>query len=450
MLTTTLNKITVFMAEEYTSSLSLVEGASKTPRYYQANAVNQVADFLLEGFMRILVKSPTGTGKTFISKLVALSSRIRQSLGLADDEKIRILYIANKHRLNRQAAEEYIENDSIVLIVHSAFSAIPQKIIDDGFHMTFIDECQHEAMNSIQILLDKITDRPIIGFTADDNRGDNLLLKFERVVVAITEYDAAMRGFTEKVGVNTIIDTGKTDKSILACEVLERYHTHMGNTIIFFRTEAEVKKTHRFLKKMGLKSGMLGAKSTEADMDYLLDRLSEGTIQFLVNCQRVGEGIDASFVTDVMLARNYRSAPEKKQHIGRAIRPDSPCAVWEFTDPLEDLVAAKTVVGVTKYERLIFQMKDQWHENLFSGEDETWGKMSRLRNQPESVITDFDYINEITEETQEISAKSENPEAAKVKMKTILENTVQHDKPTHATQSTPFFMSPFPLGIRVA
>lgn len=376
-----------FLADEYKQPLVLAEAVSKTPRFYQANSVNKVADYLDEGFKRILVKSPTGTGKTFISKLVALSDRIRKSVGITENEVINILFISNKHRLNRQALEEYEENHSINLIVHSAFSAIPQSIVDNGFHMTFIDECQHEAMNSIQLLLDQITDSPIIGFTADDNRGDNLLLKFERVVVAISEYEAAIRGFTEKVGVNTIVDTGKTDKSILACQVLEKYHGHMGNTIIFFRTEAEVKKTHRFLKKLGLKSAMLGSKSTENDMDILLDKLSAGEIQFLVNCQRVGEGIDAANVTDVMLARNYRSAPEKKQHVGRAIRPDSPCAVWEFTNPFEDLVATKSVVGVMKYERLIYTMGGQWHENLFSGEDPTWGTMASVYgHQPAKTI----------------------------------------------------------------
>lgn len=366
---------------EYTQPLSLTEDPLKKPRYYQANCVNQVVDYLDQGFMSVLVKSPTGTGKTFISKLLALSVRFRERLGLDSDTKLKILFIANKHRLNRQAIEEYSNNHGIELIVHSAFSSIPQSIIDNGFHATFIDECQHEAMTSIQLLLESITDTPVIGFTADDNRGDNLLLKFERVVVAISEYEAAIRGFTEIVGVNTVIDTGRKDKSYLACELIAKYNKSMGNTIVFFRTESEVKRTYRFLKKIGLAVGMLGSGSTEDDMDNLLDQLSDGKIQFLLNCQRIGEGIDASNVTDVILARNYRSAPEKKQHIGRAIRPDSPCAVWEFTSPLEDLVAAKSVVGVTKYERLIFQRDDQWHENVFSGNDETWGQMSQLRNQ---------------------------------------------------------------------
>jgi DNA or RNA helicases of superfamily II len=369
-----------FFDLEFTRPLTLTECISKIPRYYQSNAVNKVADFLEEGYRRILIKSPTGTGKTFISKLVVLSQRVRQILNLDSKSKIRVLYIANKHRLNRQAAKEYNENKSVELIVHSAFSEIPSSIIEQGWDITVMDECHHEAMMSIQLLLDSLSNKPLFGFTADDTRGDGLLLKFERVVVAITEEDAARRGFTEKVGVNTIIDTGTVDKTELACKLLEKYHTHIGNAIVFFRTEQEVRKTHAFLqKKLNLSVSMLTTGSTEKEMDLALEQLSSGKIQFLINCQKIGEGIDAENITDALLFRHFLSKPEKKQYIGRAIRPDSPCAVWELINPLEDSVCAKQVVGLTKYERLIYIHDNKWHEKMIFGNDPTWGQMSKLR-----------------------------------------------------------------------
>lgn len=366
--------------DEYIAPLPLIEYISKTPRYYQANTANQVATHLENGYKRIMVKSPTGTGKTLISKLIALSVRFREALGLKDpNEKLKVLYIANKHRLNRQAIEEYEENESVELIVQSAFSDIPESTISNNWHVTFIDETHHEAMMSIQLLLDKLSDKPIIGFSADDVRADGLLLKFEKVVESISSEEAAQRGYIEKVGINSIIDTGKTDKTDLACEILSMYHSYMGNTIIFFRTEREVIKTTKFLRKLGCSVAMLTSKSNEKDMDKLLDKLSRGEIQFLVNCQKVGEGVDTQNVTDVFLARSFNSAPEKRQFIGRAIRPDSPCASWELANPLIDQVSSKSVVGCTKYERLIYKKKGEWIESLFSGEDKTWGQMSKLR-----------------------------------------------------------------------
>jgi hypothetical protein len=64
---------------------------------------------------------------------------------------------------------------------------------------------------------------------------------------------------------------------------------------------------------------MLTSEYNERDMGRELDRLSAGSIQFLANCEKIGDGIYTKNVTDIY------SAPEKKQYIGRAVRPDSPC-----------------------------------------------------------------------------------------------------------------------------
>lgn len=377
-----------FFEPEYRAPLSLVEGVSKTPRYYQANGVNLAADALIEGHTRLALKGPTGCGKTFIGKLFCLSDRVRHAMKLPQEvvegrEKLRVLYIANKKRLLRQAQAEYAENKTIELIPHSAMSQIPESLIESGWHVTLIDECHHEAMPSIQRLLDSLIDHPIIGLTADDRRGDGVLIKFSTVIETISEAEAAERGFIEKVGINTIIDTGGKNKVKLAMAIISRYHGHMGNTIVFFRTEAEVNKTFTLMRRMGLSVGKLGGKSTEADMDRELERLSAGEIQFLLNCQKIGEGVDTSNVTDVVLAINFKSHAQKKQFIGRAIRPDSPCAVWDFMNPLQPSIESKSVVGATKYERLIYSDKGQWFEKLYTGEDPTWGKMAELRARPE-------------------------------------------------------------------
>jgi DNA repair protein RadD len=386
-----LSPISLFF-DEYVAPLTLVQPLSKIPRYYQSNAVNQVADYLEEGWTRIGVKSPTGTGKTLITKLVALSDRIRASLNIPADRKIRVLYVAAKRRLLRQAMAEYAGSDSIEFIPQSAMAGIPDAVMNKGWDIAFLDECHHEAMMSIQKILNGITKTPLIGFTADDTRGDKLLLKFERFVVAISEYEAASRGFTEKVGVNTVIDLGGSDKTAIVCNLLDNYHQHMGNTIVFMRTAAECKRVYRHIKRLGLKASILVDDSNEKDMDAALDLLSAGRIQFLINSQRVAEGIDAANVTDVLLGRHFNSAAEKKQYIGRAIRPDSPCAVWELVNPLVDGVSAKSVVGDTKYERLLTLTNNQWSERMLSGADETWGMMSELR---------FDTVPAFTDSTDE-------------------------------------------------
>jgi superfamily II DNA or RNA helicase len=369
--------------------LALLERITdKKPRYYQEQVPGEVAKALRAGLTRILVKLPTGTGKTFTSKLIALSKEVREALGLPTGEgarALRILFISNRHRINRQAMAEYEGLETLELRTQSAFSDIPSDL-RSWFDLVLIDEAHHEAMMSIQLQLDHLIGKPIIGFTADDERGDGFLLKFETIIQTITERRAAEEGFIEKVGVNTVLDSGGPDKSALAIEVVSRYHRHMGNTIVFFRTEAECRRLAEHLEKLSLTHAVLAGGSGEEDMDRELDRLSRGEIQFLLNCQRIGEGVDTPNVTDVLLCRQFSSAAEKRQYIGRAIRPDSPCAVWEFTNPIVDSVSAKSVVGLTKYERLIHLRKGEWHEKLLSGEDDTWGRMGELRVQPQAEL----------------------------------------------------------------
>jgi superfamily II DNA or RNA helicase len=351
----------------------------KTPRYYQERAAVEVAGHLKNGLRRILVKGPTGCGKTFTSKLISVSRAVREAADLPTG-KIRVLFMSNKTRLNRQAVEEFNSvNEGVELIPQSAFSKIPAEVLEKGWDMVFLDECHHEAMMSIQHHLPNMMKTPIIGFTANDDRGDGLLLKFDIVVTAISKYDAAYKGFIERPRINSIMDTGATSQVGMACDTLARYHRHMGNTIIFAQTQAEAKAIHRFISHtLKIPSIVLGTNSTERDMDAALDSLSHGKTRFVINCQRVGEGIDTPNCTDVFLARTFKSAAEKEQYIGRACRPDSPFQVWEYTDAFKKQVLAKDVVALPVSERLIYRRNGEWGERILSGHDEYWGKMAEF------------------------------------------------------------------------
>lgn len=352
----------------------------KRPRYYQSYAAKEAARHFNEGFRRVLIKGPTGCGKTLMSKLIGLSTEVRDALDLTHG-KIRILFLVNKNRLSRQALAEYASvSDAIELIPQSAFSAIPKDVIEKGWDITFMDECHHEAMMSIQHQLPDLIKKPIVGFTANDDRGDGLLLKFDRVVTAITKLQAAREGFIERPAINTIIDTGKNDKTELAIDTLNEYHDKVGNAIVFVRTQAEARAVYRHLRyTMKKKCALLDSTSNEADLDASLEKLSNREIQFIVNCQRIGEGIDTPNVTDVMMFRDFHSPAEKEQYCGRASRPDSPFNIWESVNPLKDGVVASDCVAYPRCERLIYKKAGQWNERIISGHDEYWGKMNTYR-----------------------------------------------------------------------
>lgn len=366
--------------------LELSHRIDKVPRYYQINGIYKFNYLLEQGYKRMLFIMPTGTGKTLQSKLCVLSKDVRKTMGWENKKKIRVLFIVHKHRLLRQAVYEFANCGDIELITQSAFTDVPQHVIDEGWDITFIDEAHHEAMMSIQSLLDQLGDIPIVGFTANPNRGDNLLVKFEKFIMPISKQEAISEGFISEPGVNTVVDTGKNDKTDIIISLVNKYRHCMGNTIVFFKTNKECEVFHDWCIKNNISSKWLNSTSTENDLDQALDDLSEGKIQFLINCKKVDEGIDVLNCTDVILARKFGTKSEKEQLIGRAIRPDTPCTVWELINPyLNNVVEATQVIGSYRFQRLIYIENGEWNDMLIKGEDKTWGQGEQLR---------FEYIKQ--------------------------------------------------------
>lgn len=371
--------------EKDPAPIALAHKIDKIPRYYQINGVNKLNYYINQGHKRVLMILPTGTGKTLLSKLIVLSKDIRKTLNWQKKKKIRVLFVTHKNRLLRQAKQEFASCGDIELITQSAFQSVPNHVVQEGWDITFIDEAHHEAMMSIQKLLDELGDIPIVGFTATPERGDSLLIKFEKFIVPISKREAIEEGYISEPGINIVLDTGRTDKTDLAISLINQYRNHMGNTIVFFKTNKECEKLHDWCLTNNISSKWLSASSSEKDLDEALDELSKGNIQFLINCKKIDEGIDVLNCTDVILARQFYSKSEKEQLIGRCIRPDSPSVVWEFQNPYVDSVEAYQVIGSYRFRRLLYVENKTWNDKLIEGVDKVWGYGEKIR---------FEYIKE--------------------------------------------------------
>ncbi len=356
-------------AEIKPEPLELVQEIDKTPRYYQINAIRSCADYLNNGFRRILYVQPTGTGKTLLSRLTALDVNIRKALGIYGlKRKIRVLFIASQARLLRQAISEFSTCKDVELIAHSAFRDVPDSVIEEGWDMTFIDEAHHEAMVSIQKLLDAVGDKPVFGLTATPDRGDGLLLKFERYIYPITKTEAIRRKFISAPAVTSIIDAGGTNKLAIAKEMVDRYYNEFGQTIVYFKTQKECRD---FVDWCTEKKYSAVHLTGDDNMDELLDAFTAKEFRMVVNCQKLGEGIDILGCTDVLLARQFRSKGEKEQYVGRSIRPDSACNVWEFVNPLTENILTKTLFPVVRFHRLVFFRNGVWNESMIEVNDDS-------------------------------------------------------------------------------
>jgi len=331
-------------------------------RWYQTATLHAVEDSLEREVKRILVCLPTGSGKTLTSGLIFNSPRVRKALGVTGDRPLRLLFVAHKHRLLTQAEQTYAVESNIEFIPQSAFTDIPENLEWD---VACIDEAHHEAMASIQYQLEKMGEKPIIGLTATPDRADGCLIKFEDIHSLISREQAVKEGFLAPTRLNSIIDTPARDKTAALMRLFTAYADEMEQTMVFVRTKKEVRTITEFLNSVGHNARSI-LTQTEREVDQLLNDFSAKEFQFVVNCNKINEGVDVKYCSSVVLGRQFGSYPQLNQVIGRAARPDSDCNVWELINPLSGRNLDTTVVvGTPERHRLISTVQGEYVEQEF-------------------------------------------------------------------------------------
>ena len=337
----------------------------KEARWFQIAARNGTIANIAAGVKRILVKQPTGSGKTLTAGLTLDSAELRAVLNVPKTRNLRVLFIAHKHILLTQAERSFAVANGVDLIMQSCFSAIPKAVMDEGWDICMIDEAHHEAMSTIQYMLDQLGDFPIVGYTATDERADGCVIKFEVIIEPITREQAVAEGYLAETRLHSIVDPTSTNKVGIISDVLSEFVEEMGQTMAFFKTVKEATAIHEYLLSLG-KVSVLISKQSEAFLQVTLEKFDRGEVQFIVNCNKINEGVDAKGCTDVILGRGYGSYPQLNQVIGRAARPDSPCNVWELVNPLSaNNLDTTVIVGTPEMHRLLFKRAGKWVREEF-------------------------------------------------------------------------------------
>lgn len=327
-------------------------------RWYQIASRNEMAEALKAGYMRILIVQPTGCGKTITIAFSMDSPIVRDALNCGPEEVLNVVFMSHNHRLLTQAERTFAEASHLNLSLVSSFAEADPKLFENA-HVIIMDEAHHEAMMSNQYHLEYVN-CPIIGMTATNDRPDGSLLKFDYIIEPISREQAVAEGHLAETDLYTFCTAAGKDKSDIAIEMLKMYHETMGGTLVFLRTKAEAKKVADYIKTLGYRVACL-VDVTNVAMDRILDEFSKGEWDFLVNCSKLGEGIDVKGCESVVLAMTVGSIIRLNQIIGRAARPDCDCRVFELVDPLSrDNLDTTCVVGTPRQHKLIFMEQGEW------------------------------------------------------------------------------------------
>lgn len=335
----------------------------KEARWFQVSVRNQTRAALVEGYRRICIIQPTGTGKTISSGLILIDDGIRDLLGVGEDEDLVVLFCSHRKRLLTQAEKTYAECERLKIVTHSIMSELPDNL---KFHIVVIDECHHEATLSFQHQLERISVAPIIGLTATPDRNDGRLCKFDHFIEPLTRDEAVAQGFLAESDVFTFVDSPTKTHVEISLEIISLHHQIMGQQMVFAKTKEEGQALLEGIRSMGLTAELL-VDITEKELNEKLAEFERKEHQFCISCMKLGEGVDVKGCEGVLIARTLKSRGLLNQIIGRAARLGSDCRIFEIINPMaSDNISAIDIVGVPRSHNFFYKVRGQWRQHVLT------------------------------------------------------------------------------------
>ena len=364
----------------------MMYGIDMELREYQTFAINQVRNQFKSGKKKVLIVSPTGSGKTLIA-----SEIIRQS----KEKGKSVLFVCHRRELVMQSVNKlfdygitsgtimagkegsWLEQVQVASIQTFISRKDKEEFIKPDADLIIIDEAHRSTSESYKKLIAEYPKAFLIGLTATPCRSDNQPLGniYEELIEVSTINDLTKQGFLvpTKTFAPTIPDlkgvrimAGDYDKkeldkrmntTKLVGDLVEHYKLFGENrpTIVFASSIAHSRYICKIFNQNGIPSGHIDSETPEIERERQLALLDQNKIKVLSNCMILTEGWDQPKVSCLILARPTKSLGLYLQMIGRTLRPypekketlifDHSGSVYEFGDiyslPSWELIMAK-------------------------------------------------------------------------------------------------------------
>lgn len=294
-------------------------------RDYQERVVNEARTHVRAGRRRVLIVSPTGSGKTSIGTAIAK--------GAADNGR-RVLWMAHRRELIGQASDRISPECDHGVILSGHKRVVPDAKIQVASVQTLMarkqrppadviiwDECHHCAATSYQKIAECYPAATHIGLTATPERSDGAALgdAFDVIVLGPSIKELTAMNYLVPCHVLAPATTGRS----LAQEPVDAWVKYAAgkSTIVFAQTIEHSKAVVGEFVARGVTAEHIDGKTPKAEREAAIARFVSGEARVLSNMYVFTEGFDAPRAEVCLLARGAGHASIFLQMIGRVLRP---------------------------------------------------------------------------------------------------------------------------------
>lgn len=318
-------------------------------REYQQELLEEIFSSLARGNRRLIVQSPTGSGKTVLFSAVA-EKFTRRGDG--------VLVLVHRLELLLQAKEklETITGCRVGLI-KSGYKTSPENSIqvasvqslisrenwpDAG--LVIVDEAHHSAAATYTKIFKSYPEAYILGVTATPARADGRGFRgiFDELITGQSVRELIETGnlckfklfASKKTIITTSVKTTGGDydlkelaeainNSLVTGDLIESWRRYaLGQKTVLFAIDVKHSKAiaHAF-QKAGISAEHIDGASSADERKSIVERFTTGQTLILCNCGIFSEGLDVPTIEAVQIVRPTKSLTLYMQMLGRALRP---------------------------------------------------------------------------------------------------------------------------------
>ena len=320
-----------------------------TLRPYQERLRDNVRAAFRADRRRVLIVSPTGSGKT-----VTVADIVRSSVSKGN----RVLVISHTKEIIEQTSAKLDTYDvphgvmmgshwrcfpDLLVQVGSIQTLVRRPALDPPPNLIFVDEAHHARASTYGRVLDQYPRAPVIGATASPWRSDGKGLGelFQSLVVAATPAELIAQGYLVHYGgfsfehpdLNGVKMRGRDydpqglelacSKARIVGGIVDQWKLHAGGvrTILFAAGIAHSRLCVEAFRSAGISAEHLDGTTPKMERSAILARLAAGATRVICNVGVLTEGWDCPAAACCILACPTKSLVRYLQQVGRVLRP---------------------------------------------------------------------------------------------------------------------------------